>query len=137
MYSDRRENWINDLRNARTETRIDAAQQLRRYHDEAVIGALIEAFADTELKVCRMAMDSLASIGLPAVKMLIDTLGHIDSGVRSAAVLTLGDIGDQRVVDALIDTLDDEDEGVQHAAAETLSRIGTSDALAAVHRWQN
>ena len=136
MYDDKRENLITDLRSPKATTRLDAAQQLRRYDDEAVIGALIEALADTELKICQMAMDSLARIGSPAVQMLIEALQHGDSGVRTAAALTLGDIGDEDAVDALEDALDDDVEGVQNAAAEALNRIGTGQALAAVARWR-
>lgn len=136
MVNDNRTNWINDLRSSKAITRIDAAQQLRRYDDEAVIGALIEALADTELKVCRMAMDSLGRIGSPAVDMLVGALDHDDSGVRTAAAFSLGDIGDEDAVDGLIEALDDVDEGVQNAAAESLSRIGTGEALAAVERWR-
>ena len=136
MYNDRRATLINDLRSSKTNTRLDAAQQLRRYDDEATIGALIEAFADTELRICQMAMDSLARIGTPALQMLINALQHADSGVRTAAALTLGDIGDGEAIDALAAALEDEIAGVQDAAAEALNRIGTGEALAAVVRWR-
>jgi HEAT repeat protein len=136
MYHDQRDTLISDLRSSKANIRLNAAQQLRRYDDEAVIGALIEAFADTDLKICQMAMDSLARIGTPAVSMLIDVLHHEDSGVRTAAAFTLGDIADEDAVDALADALDDENEGVQDAAAEALNRIGTGEALAALAGWR-
>jgi HEAT repeat protein len=137
MYHDKRETLINDLRSAEANTRLDAAQQLRRYDDEAVIGALIESLADTELNICQMAMDSLTAIGGPALSMLMEALHHDDSGVRTAAALTLGDLGEEQAVHALIDALNDESVGVQDAAAESLNRIGTGEALAAVARWRD
>ncbi|NLX60259.1 MAG: HEAT repeat domain-containing protein [Phycisphaerae bacterium] len=70
------------------------------------------------------AMDTLVSIGEPAIEPLIAALGHDVEGVRSGAALTLGRIGDLRALDPLEQAAaGDPSESVRVAAGRALVGI--------------
>ena len=88
----------------------------------------------SQLKADRVRLDAaetLAKIGKPAVKPLIEALkdGAEDVAVRMKAAEVLGEIGDERAVEPLIQALKDKDEFVRQCAAEALGEIGDERAV--------
>ena len=68
-----------------------------------------------------------------ALEPLHDALTHDDAGVRAAAILALGDLGDPAALPDLCDRLmKDGNSMVREAAAQSLGRIGDRTAEAAL-----
>jgi HEAT repeat protein len=82
------------------------------------------------------------ALGKDAVSGLVSALNSPDGTVRRGAAWALGEMGDERAVEALIGRLADTEGGmfgdgrVCDVAAESLLRIGTPEALNAVKVWQ-
>ena len=66
---------------------------------------------------------SLIEIGEPVVELLIQTLKDEDSNVRARAAYALGEIGDERAIEALTNALKDKDLGVQEIVKRALEKI--------------
>ena len=59
-------------------------------------------------------------------------LNDTERGVQSKAILTLGDLGDKRVVQTIIGKLQSQDWGVRQSAAITLGKFGDKAAVAPI-----
>lgn len=71
--------------------------------------------------------------GAAALDPLRDAVTHADAGVRAAALLALGDLGDPAALPELCDRLaHDGNSMVREAAAQSLGRIGNRSVLAAL-----
>jgi len=90
--------------------------------DARAVEVLIEILSDGY--ACDGAVNSLVSIGKPAVEPLIEALGDEDEDVRSSAAGVLGKIGNARAVEPLIELLSDDGWGVSDAAKEALEKLG-------------
>lgn len=104
---------------------------------EKSIPLLTNALRDNEEVTRRRAGWALVKIGAPAAKELIGSLREINTFTRERVALTLGWIGDERVVSALLWTLKDEEPSVVSAAAWALGRIGSPAALSALQSLVN
>ena len=72
--------------------------------------------------------------GKAALEPLHDALTHVDAGVRAAALLALGDLGDPAALSDLCDRLiKDGNSMVREAAAQSLGRIGDRTVEAALN----
>ncbi|MDG6257281.1 MAG: HEAT repeat domain-containing protein [Methanomicrobiaceae archaeon] len=98
-------------------------QQIVRKSREYICG-IINAFRSPNSQERARAMQTLNTIGEPAVEPLIDTLNDACSSTRDAAARTLGIIGDIRGIEPLIAALKDEDRRVREAASQALASIG-------------
>lgn len=68
--------------------------------------------------------------GAAALEPLRDAVTHADAGVRAAALLALGDLGDPAALPELCDRLvHDGNSMVREAAAQSLGRIGDRSVL--------
>ena len=68
-------------------------------------------------------LDTLISIGAPAVEPLMATLKDGNATERALAAVGLGKLGDPRAVEPLKAALDDEDERVRRWAVEGLRKL--------------
>jgi HEAT repeat protein len=114
---------IDALKNDKTSLRWRAASALGKIKDTRAVPPLIEALKDDDWEVCRVAMDALGNIGVPAVPPLIEALKDDDAGVRWRAAGALGKIGDAQAVPPLFEALTDHDKNVRRAAAGALGKI--------------
>lgn len=100
-----------------------------------------ELRASRDPQARREVIRALIEIGAPAVAPLMEALQARNQGVRRAAVLALGSLGDARAVLPLLEILQEkadarvfaleseEEESVRAAAARALGRIGDARAL--------
>jgi len=93
------------------------------------VNALIKTFNDDDPEVRLQAAKSLAEIGEPAVKPLIEQLKVEEGNARKYATYALKDIGDESAVRNLIETLKDDDWSVRKFAALALGEIGNKEAV--------
>ncbi|NDJ53952.1 MAG: HEAT repeat domain-containing protein [Chloroflexi bacterium] len=130
---------VQALKDNHRAVRIAAAEGLGYIDVEHVIPPLMQTLQDHEAHVRWTAIRSLlahhayGNRALPdLVPLLIDILQDDDEAVRELAADALGDLGDERAVDALIAGMHDHDADVQVASMRALQRIGTPPALDAV-----
>ena len=69
-------------------------------------------------------LEALVHLGAPAVAPLIGVLRDPTAALRMGAAEALGEIGDQRAIEALDRTLADAEVTVRQAAASALARLG-------------
>jgi HEAT repeat protein len=81
------------------------------------------------VNVRRIASDSLARIGAPAVPALIAALQEGDASTRSGAARALSIIQPEEAIPALCAALDDPSAIVTHYAEEALERMGVGLVL--------
>ena len=98
----------------------------------ATIGApavkvLILALQDVDVR--RVATETLIKIGAPSLEQLVATLTDDDWLVRCAVVEILGKIGDTRAVPPLISALSDTKVDVRKLVVEALGKIGDVRAV--------
>jgi HEAT repeat protein len=98
----------------------------------ATIGApavkvLILALQDVDVR--RIAVATLINIGAPAFEQLVATLADDDWLVRCAIVEILGKMGDTRAVPSLISALSDTNVDVRKLAVEALAIIGDARSI--------
>ena len=96
---------------------------------EEAIPGLVHLLADDSPLVCRVAADSLARIGAPAVPALIDALQSEMVLTRAGAARALSFIQPQEAIPALFAALDDPSAIVTHYAEEALERMGVGLVL--------
>lgn len=82
--------------------RITSAKVLGQIGDGRAVKALTAALEDKNVDVRQAVTEALAKVGTPAVESLITALQHKDNAVRTASARVLGQIGDERAVEALI-----------------------------------
>ena len=119
---------LRDLRddpNARVRVAATAACWRIEGRTLETVARLVHALEQNNPGARRMATETLAEIGGPAVDALGVALGHGDPQVRAAAATALGAIGPaaDRARRALYALLKDESALVRSAADEALSRI--------------
>jgi HEAT repeat protein len=96
---------------------------------EETVPSLVTCLADTSPLVSRIAADSLARIGSPAVPALIAALEAEGSSVRAGAARALCVIQPEEAVPALCAALDDPSAAVTYYAQEALERLGVGLVL--------
>ncbi|MDT8423859.1 MAG: HEAT repeat domain-containing protein [Desulfuromonadales bacterium] len=96
------------LANTKSGRRYIAAWALGEIADPAGIPALIAALDDPDHQVRRYATRSLIKLNRAAVPPLLDVLSAGSVRAVAGAIRALGDIGDQRALDALLQQLSGE-----------------------------
>lgn len=106
-----------------------AAHGLGEMDAVEAIPQLVELMADPSAFVSRIAADSLARIGLPAVPSLIAALqgGRLPARIGAARALSI--IQAQEALPALCAALNDESALVSYYAEEALERMGVGIVL--------
>ena len=135
--------------------RREAVITLGEMGDERCIAPLAKALRDGDWQVREVAVDAIGQVGPPAVELLIKLLRDWD--VRKYAILSLGKIRDERVLDPLmlqlrndefkddainalvelgepavarlVTALRDKDENVRKSAVLALGRIRSGEAV--------
>ena len=106
------------------DVRACAAHGLGELPAEEAIAGLVRLLADVSPLVCRVAADSLARIGPPAVPALIEALQAETVLTRAGAARALSFIQSPEAIPALFAALDDPSAIVTHYAQEALDRMG-------------
>jgi len=91
---------------------------------EAAVAGLVRCLADPSAFVSRIAADSLARIGTPAVPALIVALQEGDASTRAGAARAMSIIRPPDAIPALCAALDDPSAIVVYYAEEALERMG-------------
>ena len=141
---------LNDVNRMKAEGDVESLLKILRDYNQVA-----QSFDDERHPIAVAAADAMEEIGKPAVEFLIEALdvtviraefnGHIfnksdGSGYLDPmnsvgyyrAVMTLGNIGDERAVDILYNILCINDEELGSATAEALSSIGGKQAVDAL-----
>jgi HEAT repeat protein len=100
-----------------------AAQLLTRLPDERAVGPLTDSLYDTHFDVCRASAEALASIGAPALPILLEALHHPEVWIRQQAVIGLSKSHDPEVLPALLDLLNDESREVRKQVVQVLGQL--------------
>lgn len=100
-----------------------AAQLLTRLPDERAVGPLTDSLYDTHFDVCRASAEALASIGAPALPVLLEALHHPEAWIRQQAVIGLSKSHDPEVLPALLDLLNDESREVRKQVVQVLGQL--------------
>ena len=124
-----RELLIATLDDPDRDVRACAAHGLGELGAEEGVAGLVHRLADSSPLVCRVAADSLARIGPPAVSALIDALQVEDTLTRIGAARALSHIQPQEAIPALFAALDDPSATVTYYANEALERMGVGLVL--------
>ncbi|MEE8389498.1 MAG: HEAT repeat domain-containing protein [Anaerolineae bacterium] len=124
-----REQLATGLTDPDPDVRACAAQGLGDLQAGQAVVGLVRCLADSSLLVSRIAADSLARIGSPAVPSLIAALQAQETPVRAGAARALSIIQPEEAVPALCAALDDPSAIVTHYAEEALERMGVGLVL--------
>jgi len=146
------------LKNKYPNLRWNAAEVLGKIDDVRAIKPLIKALGDIDSKVCEKSIQALVNMGSRAIKPLIDVLENDDldfrrkifdvfigmgklstpcliiqlkssnSDIRCRATKALGQIKDERSIEALARILKGRSMDERWLAAEALGKIGTQKA---------
>jgi hypothetical protein len=115
---------------------IEAEKVRARFRGEkqADLATWIERLYEGDPQLAERAARWLGNFGgKAALEPLHDALTHDDAGVRAAALLALGDLGDQAAQPDLCDRLaKDGNSMVREAAAQSLGRMGDRTVEAAL-----
>ncbi len=127
------ENAIKELQDPDVSIRRKAAVALFDLNDTRAVEPLIEALSDSDAEVRANAAISLGvHLKDPsALEPLIKGLADKESMVRSSSAYALGELGDDRAVDALNEAQGDEDETVREEAAAALEKLGKKEIFIA------
>lgn len=122
------------LRESESRVRAAACEAMGRFPDEEIDGLLMEATKDTSTAVQAAAAYSLGlrarPIGIPTLEELATTATDLD--VRKAALVALGRIGTDAVLNVLIGALAESDPGIQGAAIRGLGFSKRPEAVSPV-----
>lgn len=122
---------IDQLRAEDLDTRQAAAVALGRIGDRKATHALVAALADPELAL--PAAGALAHLGDgDAYGPLLGLLGHVDTGVRQAAIAALNSIGHPDMPARVAALLDDPTPVVRESAVRIAGYFGYRECLARV-----
>jgi HEAT repeat protein len=113
---------VGQLVDPERQVRIKVVTALASLGDSAIT-PLMEVFREGDIVSQNGAMEALWMIGVSATSPLIEGLGDARTDIRKRAALLLGEIGDQRAVDALNRALMDPDMAVRREAFEALEMI--------------
>ena len=100
-----------------------AIHSLAAMDDELSGPPLVAALARDREELHHEAQRALSELGRKAEPALVAALEHPDSHIRWHAARTLGQIGDDRAVDALAAGLYDENQAVRWASARVLANL--------------
>jgi HEAT repeat protein len=117
------------LDDADADVRACAAQGLGELRAEEAVSGLVRCLLDPSPLVSRVAADSLARIGSPAVPALISALREGEVATRAGAARALSIIQPEEAIPALCAALDDPSAVVTYYAEEVLERMGVGLAL--------
>jgi HEAT repeat protein len=110
--------------------RYEAAAALGKIKDPRVVGPLLEALNDRNIRVKEAAAKSLKEVGEPAVEPLIASLRDENQEVCFKAIVLLGEIGDSRAVEPLVGVLKNfELWAMRFEAAKALGMIKDPRAI--------
>jgi len=127
--------------NTSTEFREGVCKIFRKHKAEEAIDFLIKCLDDPDNGVRYHAISALGDIDtFKDVKPLIRKLKqkHTDPILRSEIISVLGNIGDEKAIDALINILrNDKDKFVRHDAARALGKMGDQRAISALTKIAN
>ncbi len=129
---DARAGLITALTDADSDVRACAAYGLGETKAVEAIPQLVNRLADPSAFVSRIAADSLARIGMPAVPALIAALESSETLIRIGAARALSIIQAHQAIPALCTALNDKSAFVSYYAEEALERMGTGIVLV---RW--
>ena len=113
-----------------------AAEAIRRM-GEVAVQPMIALLAAKDERIRAQALATLAVIGRPAVKPLVETLdprSGVEESLRMRAAEALGRIEHRRALAALIATIKDQDIEVRVAAIRALGAIANQRAVAALRK---
>lgn len=108
-----------------------AGGSLVRYHEPAVVAAILQALRDGhhDLRVVAGTLHVLALTDVDVVPPLIEFLRGPDPDLRIYAALLLGDRNDAHAVPALLRALSDPDANVRYHAVEALGKLRALQAV--------
>jgi bilin biosynthesis protein len=106
--------------------REEATKALGEIGNPRTAAHLIRMFCDEKTRIQLWATDSLIGMGNEVVNPLLEALNDPDRRIRMGAIVTLGEIGDKRVVPILEKSLTDADSRVSEAAREAIDAIEES-----------
>ncbi len=109
--------------------RQEAAGLLGTFKDPRAVAPLVALLRDEDRSVREAAVESLRSIGTPAIEAVGACLEQPDLSLQEAASAILSTIADERVLPSLIKALRSNDWIVRMHAAKALGRIRTADAV--------
>jgi HEAT repeat protein len=124
-----RELLVAVLEDADADVRACATQGLGELRASESVAALARRLSDPNSFVSRIAADSLARIGQPAVSALIAALQEGKTLARVGAARALSIIRPPEAIPALCAALDDSSAAVAHYAEEALERMGVGPVL--------
>jgi len=122
------------LRDRATPVRMEAARGLGLRGGPETIEPLVRALEDDAPEVRTAAYDALLSLGQPATLTLIERLPKGNETTRVLTLQLLGQIGDDRALDAVAAHTADAPPAERAAAATALGRLGFSAGLPALER---
>ena len=102
---------------------------LARVPDERALEPLSISLYDTHFDVCRASAEALASIGAPALPILLEALRHPEAWIRQQAVIGLTKSRDPQVVPALLNMMNDESRDVRKQILHSLGELRDPRAL--------
>lgn len=109
------------------EVRRYAVESLGQEGIPSVVLPLIKALGDGHEAVRDTAVEALARVGVCAVPVLIDALGHRSLTIRCGAALALGRSADARAIPPLIEALraPEYEDALSQAAAQSLGKMAS------------
>ena len=119
------------LEQKNTSLRMDALDVLKKTGNcciETIIQLLFHHNEDVRVYGCEVLASLKNGASLP---YLIEKVRDQDENVRNAAIMALGEFGDERSVDVLLDVLEQE-EWVAFSAIYSLAKIGSRKAVPAL-----
>lgn len=128
---------IHALRDGDGNLRWGAAIALGKIRDPRAIEPLIRALADKYENVRAESASSLAAIGKPALRPLLDFLKFADGPARFEVVTALGQLHDTDAIQPLIQILDNADEDERKEIADALDAILIPTVAPLVRKLRN
>ena len=122
------------LRDRAPAVRMEAARGLGLRGGPEVIEPLVRTLEDGEAEVRTAAYDALAQLGQPATLTLIERLPKAEETTRVLMLQLLGEIGDDRALDAAAAHTASGPPAERAAAAAALGSLGFSAGLPALER---
>ncbi len=112
-----------------------AISSLGRMHRSDAVEVLMAGLRDSSYRARRSAAKTLAGFRVPAglksvlIGDLVNVIGDEDASVRKYAVHALGNLSDERTLEALLRALVDEDRNVRKRAVRALGNISGESAV--------
>jgi HEAT repeat protein len=100
-----------------------AALLLGKLGEPRAIEPLSMALYDLHHEVGKVAAESLAQFGVPAIDVLVEALSHPEMWIRIHAVAALSKIKDARITPILLEMLNDPEREVKKQVIESLGNL--------------